>query len=204
MATGRTLGVAEAVLLIAALATYLAGAYYTESRGNQVAAAAIHREQAEAKAAHPRSWFIILGGLLGGLAVLIAGSRVLLWGAIGIARGAGLSEALIGLTLVAVGTSLPELTVSLLAAIRRQAGIAVGNILGSNIFNSLGILGAAGLFGPLAVAERILAVDQWVMHVATLALLVCLASGYRLNRLEGASLLTAYAVYVSASALLVG
>jgi cation:H+ antiporter len=87
-----------------------------------------------------------------GLLLLIGGSQVLLMGAVGIAEHFGVSEAVIGLTLVAVGTSLPELSISVIAAIRRHADVAVGNILGSNIFNLLGILGISALLQPLPVS----------------------------------------------------
>lgn len=132
-----------------------------------------------------------------GLGLLIAGSRVLLTGATGIALELGLSEALVGLTLVAVGTSLPELTVSVMAAIRRHADVAIGNILGSNIFNILGILGVSALVQPLPLASRMAWFDQWVMLGAAVLLTLFLVSGRRLSRLEGVVLLMGYGAYVA-------
>jgi len=117
-------------------------------------------------------------------------------GAIGIAESFGLSEAFIGLTLVAVGTSLPELSISVIAAVRRHADVAIGNILGSNIFNLLGILGISALLQPLPVHERILQFDQWVMLGTSLALLLFLYTGGRLSRIEGGLLMLGYVVYV--------
>ena len=115
---------------------------------------------------------------------------------LGIAEAAGLSEAVIGLTLVAVGTSLPELAVGVIAALRQQADVAVGNVLGSNIFNVLGILGMAALLQPLTVPTRILAVDQWVMLATALLVWGALRSGRQLSRWEGALLLGSYGVYL--------
>jgi cation:H+ antiporter len=115
---------------------------------------------------------------------------------VAVAEQLGVSEALIGLTLVAVGTSLPEFSISVIAAIRRHADVAVGNILGSNVFNLLGILGVSALLQPLPVHERILAVDQWVMLGAALLLLVFLHTGRRLSRFEGGLLLAGYIAYL--------
>ncbi|HRQ59214.1 MAG TPA: sodium:calcium antiporter, partial [Azoarcus taiwanensis] len=144
----------------------------------------------------PGSTRLMAAAVLGGLGLLIAGSRVLIIGAVGLAEEFGVSEAVIGLTLVAVGTSLPELTVGVMAALRRHADVAVGNILGSNIFNLLGILGVAALVEPLAVNPRILAFDQWVMLGAAVLLVWFLHTGRRVSRLEGIALLLCYAAYL--------
>ncbi|MCX7670087.1 MAG: calcium/sodium antiporter [Anaerolineae bacterium] len=135
---------------------------------------------------------------LGGLAVLVIGARLLVTSASEIARGFGVSEAVIGLTVVAVGTSLPELATSAIAALRRQTDIAVGNVVGSNIFNILGILGATAVISPIATVDpRFLAVDfPWVMATAAGVAVVALAIG-RLPRWGGALLLAIYAGYVA-------
>jgi cation:H+ antiporter len=190
----------EAAVLLVALAAYLAWAYFTERSGVSPAAS-VHAAEADALEAIPRSLAWSACAVILGLLLLISGSRLVLAGAIGVAQGLGVSEALIGLTLVAVGTSLPELTISLIAALRRQADVAVGNILGSNIFNVLGILGVAASVQPLPVSNRIAAVDQWVMLAAALAVFVLLLTGRRINRFEGALLLGAYVAYVVASYL---
>ncbi|MFW5834461.1 MAG: calcium/sodium antiporter, partial [Pseudomonadota bacterium] len=109
----------------------------------------------------------------GGLAALMVGADLLVEGAVGIARSLGISEAFIGLTVVAVGTSLPELATSLIAAFRRHSEIAIGNVVGSNIFNVLGILGATALIAPIPVAPRFLAFDLPVM-IAVSAVLTAL------------------------------
>lgn len=146
---------------------------------------------------HIFKWIVM--AVLLGLVLLIAGSQVLLKGAVGLAESFGVSEAVIGLTLVAVGTSLPELSISVIAAIRRHADVAIGNILGSNIFNLLGILGISALLQPLPVHERILQFDQWVMLGTSLILLFFLFTGRRLSRFEGGLLLLGYGVYVGLS-----
>ncbi len=130
-----------------------------------------------------------------GLAGLVFGSRWFVLAAIELSRAAGLSELVIGLTVVAAGTSLPELVTSLVAARRGSPDIAVGNVLGSNLFNSLGILGAAALLAPQDVPGRVLAIDVPLLLVGTLALWPLLRSGGALSRREGALLLGGYAVY---------
>jgi cation:H+ antiporter len=100
------------------------------------------------------------------LATLL-GAKLLVEGAIELAAAAGISETVVGLTVVAVGTSLPELTVSLVAAFRREADVAFGNIVGSNIYNVLGILGITALVTPITVPPEIIAFDIWVMLGAT-------------------------------------
>jgi cation:H+ antiporter len=195
---GSALVRGDAVILLLGLAAYLAWAWWTE-RDQPSPAGEVHRAEAEELDAVPRSTATIVLAIVLGLALLIGGSRVLLVGAIGIAETLGLSEAVIGLTLVAVGTSLPELSISVLAVIRRHLDVAVGNILGSNIFNLLGILGISALLQPLPVHERILDFDQWVMLGTALVLLVFLYTGRRLSRLEGGVFLAGYGAYVYAS-----
>ncbi len=132
-----------------------------------------------------------------GLALLVGGANLLVIGATSLARGFGLPEMVIGLTLVAVGTSLPELATSLVAAAKRQPDIALGNIVGSNIFNVLGILGATAVTRPLRVPFEVVAIDLWVMLGLSVLLVPFLVSGLRLGRREGAVLLTLYVGYVA-------
>jgi cation:H+ antiporter len=141
----------------------------------------------------------VLGALLRvgvGLVALVVGARLLVDGSISLARAAGLSEAFIGLSIVAVGTSLPELATSLVAALRRQSAIAIGNVVGSNIFNVLGILGATALITPVPVAARFLAFDWPVMLAASLALAGLVALRPAIGRPAGVLLLVAYAAYL--------
>ncbi len=140
-----------------------------------------------------------LGALLRvglGLVGLVIGARLLVDGAVSIARVAGLSEAFIGLSIVAVGTSLPELATSLVAALRRQSAIAIGNVVGSNIFNVLGILGTTALIAPVPVAERFLTFDWPVMMAASLVLAGLVAFRPVIGRPAGAMLLVAYGAYL--------
>lgn len=188
----------DASIFLCALAAYLIWAYWTE-RAGEVPSADLHLAEGEEVTSLPKTTLWIVLAVVLGLVLLIAGSQVLLKGAVGVAESLGVSEAVIGLTLVAVGTSLPELSISVIAAFRRHADVAIGNILGSNIFNLLGILGISALLQPLPVHERILQFDQWVMLGTSLILLFFLYTGSRLSRLEGGLLLVAYGVYLSLS-----
>lgn len=198
LAAGQGLSRLDGLILLSGLVAYLVWAYTTERSGGSPVAE-MHAAEAQAVTPVKASTVRVAGAIVLGLVLLILGSRVLLAGAIGLATQAGLSEAVIGLTLVAVGTSLPELTISVMAAVRRQADVAVGNILGSNIFNLLGILGVSALMQPLPVSTRILAFDQWVMLGTALLVLLFLYTGRRLSWLEGAILLSGYLLYVIAS-----
>ena len=192
---GSALGRVDAAIFLFALVAYLVWAYWSE-RFYAAPSGELHQAEAEELSSAPKSilWTVVVVVL--GLILLIGGSQVLLIGAIGIAQHFDVPEAVIGLTLVAVGTSLPELSISVIAAIRRHADVAVGNILGSNIFNLLGILGVSSLLQPLPVHARILQFDQWVMVGTSLLLLLFLYTGSRLSRLEGAVLLGCYGIYV--------
>jgi len=131
-----------------------------------------------------------------GLAVLLAGGKVFVDGATGVALAFGVSERLIGLTIVAIGTSLPEMAASLVAAIRGHPSIAVGNVVGSNIFNMLLILGAAGLVRPIEGSFSVIGFDVGVMVGFTLAGALLLRCERRISRLEGALLVAAYAAFL--------
>ncbi|MDX1588191.1 MAG: calcium/sodium antiporter [Oleiphilaceae bacterium] len=191
---GEALGRPDAAVFLLSLCAYLVWAYRTE-RYQDVPSGEMHVAQGEEVSTAPRSVLWTSIAIVSGLGLLIGGSQVLLKGAIGIAEALQVPEAVIGLTLVAVGTSLPELSVSVIAAFRRHADVAVGNILGSNIFNLLGILGLSAILQPLPVAERILQFDQWVMLGTAVLLLLFLYTGRRLSRPEGAVLLAGYIAY---------
>lgn len=130
-----------------------------------------------------------------GIALLVIGAKLLVVGAISIARAAGVSDRVIGLTLVAVGTSLPELASSLVAAARKEGDILLGNIVGSNIFNILAILGVAGVVRPLAVSLDGVWVDLWAMLAFSVLLWPFLVTRRRLDRWEGAVLLAGFVAY---------
>jgi len=203
LAGGGEMGRADAVIFLILLVAYLVWAYWSE-RFHAAPSAELHRAEAEALSAVPKSALWIAVAVVLGLLLLIGGSRVMLTGAVGIAKSFQVSEAVIGLTLVAVGTSLPELSISVIAAIRRHADVAVGNILGSNIFNLLGILGISALLQPLPIHPRILQFDQWVMLGTALLLLIFLFTRRLLSRFEGGLLCAGYLAYLGLSFTLFG
>jgi len=133
---------------------------------------------------------------LGGLGLLVWGADLLVTGAITTARLAGISETVIGLTVVAIGTSLPELVATLTAALKGRSDVAFGNIVGSNLYNILGILGVTAIIHPIAIPADIGLVD-WAALVGSAVLLMIFAlSGKRITRLKGAVMLAAYAAYI--------
>ena len=144
---------------------------------------------------------ILLIGL--GLALLAAGGEALIRGAVGVARRFGLSPLVTGLTVVAFGSSVPELFVSIQSVRADSGAMALGNIVGSNIFNVFGILGVTAIVEPIVVPPEIARVDVWVMLAASLALIVFSLTGARLSRAEGGLFIAAYVAYM-ASLVLVG
>jgi cation:H+ antiporter len=138
--------------------------------------------------------------LLFGIVILVASSRLLVWGAVGIAEAFGVSDLVIGLTIVALGTSLPELAASIASAMKNEPDIAIGNVIGSNMFNLLAVLGIPGLIRPDTVDAAVLSRDMPMMLGLTVALLL-MAWGFRgegrINRLEGGVLLACYIGYQS-------
>ncbi len=144
----------------------------------------------------PSSTLLPIGIAIIGLLVVVLGGKLLVDGATGIARSAGISETVIGLTIVAVGTSLPELVTSVIAALRKHGDVALGNILGSNIYNILGIGGVTAIAAPTTMPAQIVQFDNLVMVAASILLLVFARTGLRIGRLEGAVLLTSYVAYI--------
>jgi cation:H+ antiporter len=137
---------------------------------------------------------------MAGLILLIVSSQILVWGAVNIARELGVSDLIIGLTVIAVGTSLPELASSIVAVRKKQHDIALGNVIGSNLFNTLAVVGIAGTIHPLQVEEAVLSRDMLVMTVLTVTLFI-FSYGFRgpgrINRIEGAVLFSAYLGYTA-------
>ena len=141
--------------------------------------------------------------LVFGLILLVVSSRMLVWGAVEIAQDFGISDIIIGLTIVAIGTSLPELASSILAARKGEHDIVLGNIIGSNLFNTLAVVGFAGIIHPMTVGPEVFSRDMMVMAALTLSLFV-LGFGFRqrsrqgrINRFEGLFLLTCYIAYTA-------
>ncbi|MDW4497409.1 calcium/sodium antiporter [Sulfitobacter sp. D35] len=174
------------LVLLAGLAAYLLIAYRAEAVSQEPEAVAPSRTPA---------WRAVAEAA-GGIALTIVGAHLLVGAAVMLAADMGVPEAVVGLTVVALGTSLPELATSVVAALRRQPEVAFGNVVGSNIFNVLGILGVTALVTPIAVPPQIAATDVWVMLGATLALILVALRG-TLGRATGAVLLTGYAAYVA-------
>jgi cation:H+ antiporter len=173
-------------LLLAGLIGYLVWAYLQPGDAGED----------DVDGAVPKSIPVSVMWVVGGLIVLIFGARFLVTGATNIARDFGLSEAFIGLTIVAVGTSLPELATSIIAAFRKQSEIAIGNIVGSNIFNVLGILGVTALIAPIPIEARFLTFDLPVMIAASVLFAVLLLTRPIVGRVLGVGLLILYVVYV--------
>ncbi|SHM13220.1 calcium/sodium antiporter [Roseibium suaedae] len=183
--------------LVAALAAYLVFTYRAEN-GKNTPSAEMHRAEGQAVTALPwtKSVPVLCLLALSGLAMTLLGAKWLVGSSVALASSMGISETVIGLTIVAVGTSLPELVTSVVAALRKQTDIAFGNILGSNIYNILGILGVTSLVKPIAIPPEILSFDIWVMLGATALLMVFAKTGHRICRLEGWALLGLYGLYI--------
>ena len=142
------------------------------------------------------SWFNVVLITLGGLIAILYGADLLVRGAVNMARLLGVSEEIIGLTIIAVGTSLPELATTVLATLRRQTGVALGNIVGSNIWNIVFIMGATSTLTEVNVPKQFIYYDVWVMLFATIILFPAMMTRARLTRLEGFFFFVAYIAYI--------
>ena len=182
----------EGVLLMALLVTYTSVNIWVARKEVQAEV----RNEFEAGIPKPtKSIFADVALIAGGLALLIVGSHFLLASATTIAKAMNISDAVIGLTIVAAGTSMPELATSVVAAIRKHSDIAIGNVVGSNIFNILGILGLSALVKPLRLSDFPIG-DFWIMTAFSVAILPLLWTSRRLCRWEGGLLLAGYLFYV--------
>jgi cation:H+ antiporter len=194
----------DALVLLAVFAVLVFWSVH-EARTNR-GDALIQEVEAESKA-HPMPLKEATIWTLVGLALLIGSSRLLVWGAVETALFLGVSDLIIGLTVVAVGTSLPELASSIVAIRRGEHDIALGNVIGSNLFNTLAVVAIAGLISPIAVPPEVLQRDLPVMSLMTIAL-VATCAGFgrqgRVNRIEGALLLAAFIVYTGYLAVTAG
>lgn len=190
---GGHLGRVEGSFLVLGLLAYLGVTIYL---ARSMAAPAVTAEFAEGTPGKSPHWGIDLAFALGGLAVLIVGSQLLVDNSITIARGLGISEAIIGLTIIAAGTSMPELATSVVAALRGQPDIAIGNVIGSNIFNILAILGITAITVPIS-SDGVRLLDYGVMVGLSLVLIPFLWTGFRLQRIEGTVLILIYGLYLA-------
>jgi cation:H+ antiporter len=191
------LGLMDGVILVGGMFVLAAGVVWLGLRSQQADPmsgefdAEIPRDMGTATAL---VWTLV------GLVVLIASSRMLVWGAVEIAHALGISDLIIGLTIVAIGTSLPELAASVMSALKGEHDIAIGNVIGSNMFNLLAVLGLPGLIHPAAIETEVVTRDFPVMIGLTL-LLLAMSYGVRghghIKRVEGAFLLACYGGYLA-------
>jgi len=183
------------MLTVLAAILFDAGRDAMSHKKEGAACAAVDEDELEGVDPDMPGWkigmFLVLG-LIG----LPLGATLLVDNATIIAKEFGVSDTVIGLTLVAIGTSLPELATTVMAALRRQADVALGNVIGSNLLNLLGIIGVAGLVGPIAVDPEFLRFDLWVMLAASLALIPFVYFGQNINRFWGIALTALYATYL--------
>ncbi len=184
----------QGLILTATLAVVIYAAYRrAKKEGDDAADEALEEyEENMPKTAWVSTIFIIVG-LLG----LTAGARLLVNGAVDIATEAGVPEEIIGLTLVALGTSLPELATSLIAAFRHHGDVAIGNVLGSNLFNITGIIGVTAMIQPLEAPAQILSFDLMIMLAASVLLIFIFFIKQPIGRIMGALFLTAYLGYIA-------
>ncbi|MEM8870110.1 MAG: calcium/sodium antiporter [Pseudomonadota bacterium] len=183
------------VVLLTLLAAMI-GKAIADARAARAADAVALSDEVAAAAEHPLPAWRSLLYLVAGMAGLPLGADLLVDGARHLAVDFGVSDEVIGLTLVAIGTSLPELATTVVAALRKQADVAIGNVIGSNLLNLLAIMGVTSLFGPLVVDEGLLQVDIWVMLGASLLLLPFVFMRWNIGRTTGIVFIFAYSAYM--------
>jgi cation:H+ antiporter len=182
----------EGMILFSGILLYTAGNIYMARKEKN---AEVLEEFNESVSPGKIKWYWSAGMVIGGIGILVAGSEFLVKGAVDIARSLGVGETIIGITIIAAGTSLPELASSIVATIRKEYDIAIGNIVGSNIFNILGIIGVSSLIKPLS-AIAISNIDLYVMLGVTLLLLPFFRTQYTLKRDEGIFMIALYGMYL--------
>lgn len=186
-----TLGRLEGCLFLAGIILYtIFSLYYSRKHEKKVEELAGELEK------QPEAWYKDVMYIVGGLVILIFASNLLVNNAVSIAQELGVSEAVIGLTIVAAGTSLPELATSVVSALKKNPDIAIGNIVGSNLFNILAIAGTSSVVKPI-VAKNVNYVDLLVMLGLTLLLLPLVKSGQKISRAEGWVLIVVYLCYLA-------
>lgn len=186
------LTVADGAVLLAILVAYMVWTVCKNLKGADNLIGDVSEELEQTGLGRGLAWLVL------GLIVLVLSSRLLVWGAVTVAQSLGVSDLIIGLTVVAVGTSLPELASSVTAARKGEHDIALGNVVGSNLFNTLAVVGLAAVISPMKVSADILFRDMAVMSVLTVLLFVfCLGRGGagKIGRIKGVLLLSAYIGY---------
>lgn len=200
LATGNVVTRWQGLAMVALLGVYLWRGYLSGRNEEAQRQAALTQEierEVGIDPEKPPSTLVSLAFIAAGLALLVGGSWVLVRSATDIALSLGVSELVVGLTVVAFGTSAPELFTSVVAAIRRQSDIAVGNILGSNVFNLLGILGVTAAVRPQNISDQVFRLDTPLMIGSAVLLALFMRTGSRLNRIEGGAMLLGYVGYVA-------
>lgn len=194
---GGMIGRFEGALLLVLLVVFLIWSYRQGRRDAPLIEAEVSTGRAEQTLEHPPR--LVMGVVLTliGLVMLKFGADLFVDGAIRIARHIGVSDVVIGKTVVAFGTSVPELAASVAAALRRHPDIAIGNVLGSNVFNVLCVLGVTALIAPLPVSEHIIWIDMAVVLGASLACIPIMWTSRRITRVEGVILIAGYLAYVA-------
>lgn len=186
----------EALLLLAGFFAVVGWTIFAALRGR---GDALEAETEQELVAHAMPLRRALFWLIVGLALLVVSSRSLVWGAVRIAQALGVSDLIIGLTIVALGTSLPELAASVIAARKGEHDIAIGNVVGSNMFNILAVIGIAGVIAPMPVLSPAVLTRDWPVMMAMTAGLFVMSYGFygkgRINRIEGGLLLLSFAAY---------
>ena len=186
----------QGALLVFCLIAYLYLSYRAERKENDQEA--LHAREADDVGSVPGRTWVAVVFLLGGLVGIVVGAKLLVAGGLGIAEVFNVSRTIVGLTLIAVGTSLPELAVVIVASWRGHSDIALGNVLGSNIFNLLGITGGVAMITPLEMPIEIMNFDIWVLLGVTLFLLPVMITENKISRFEGKLLAGFYIVYLAA------
>ena len=185
----------QGAIMTSLLCGYLTWSYFSGRENNEATAEAIV-DEIEGIAARSHSIWLSLASIVAGIAGLIYGADLLIRGATALAVAAGVSETTIALSLIALGTSLPELATSLVAAIRRHGDVAIGNVVGSNLFNILGIMGITAMVGKVPVPSQIISYDLWIMLSAAILITPFVLRGRPISRRYGAFLTFAYIIYV--------
>jgi len=194
---GRPEGIVFLVLLAAFLVYRGRQARQLDAEPDEAVGELTEEVQTLAARAGARGVAVSMALIVVGAAMLTGGAEVLVRGAVRLAEIAGVSERVIAVTLVSAGTGLPELATSIIAGIRRHAGVAVGNVIGSNIFNVLGILGTVAVVRPVPVSDQLAVHDMlWMIGISLVAVYPVVRPGRRITRLGGALALAAYVVYV--------
>ncbi len=193
---GDVIGTVEGAVLLFALLVYLVATYWLESRETGGSTTFEQETEEFESPLLQRTWVLPIF-IIGGIGALVFGADLLVTGSVSIARSLGVSDAVIGLSLVAIGTSLPELATAVVAAYKRHTDVVLGNVIGSNIFNILAILGVTAIIQPVAVSDRFRELDTLVMVGSAFVLIVLLFAAKRIGRLIGTGLLVGYAAYMT-------